>query len=85
QTWNILDVLRDIAHESNKSVAQIALRWLMQRPGVTTPIVGASKLRHLQDNLGATSFELNENQMARLDKASENPQPYPYGFIRPRT
>ena len=84
QTWNILDVLRDIAHESNKSVAQIALRWLMQRPGVTTPIVGASKLRHLQDNLGATSFELNENQMARLDKASEKPQPYPYGFIRPR-
>jgi aryl-alcohol dehydrogenase-like predicted oxidoreductase len=83
-TWHILDVLRDISEEINHSVAQISLRWLMQRPGVTTPIIGASKLHHLQDNLGAASFELNESQMERLTKASEKPLPYPYGFIRPR-
>lgn len=83
-TWDVLAVLRDISQEINRSVAQIALRWLMQRPGVTTPIIGASKLHHLQDNLGAASFELSEKQMARLATVSEKPLPYPYGFIRPR-
>ena len=83
-TWDVLAVLRDISQEINRSVAQIALRWLMQRPGVTTPIIGASKLHHLQDNLGAASFELSEKQMARLTTVSEKPLPYPYGFIRPR-
>jgi len=84
RTWRILDVLRKIADELDRSVAQISLRWLMQRPGVTAPIIGASKMRHLKDNLGAADFALSDEQMAMLDKVSQPQQPYPYGFIRER-
>ncbi len=84
RTWRILDVLREIAGELGRSVAQISLRWLMQRPGVTTPIVGVSKMNHLNDNLGAAEIELSDEQMARLNEVSAPQQPYPYGFIRKR-
>jgi len=84
RTWAILNALRKIADDLNRSVAQVSLRWLMQRPGVTTPIIGASKLHHLQDNLGAAEFELSEDQMSRLNEVSALPMPYPYGFIRKR-
>jgi len=84
RTWQILDALRHIADELDRSVAQISLRWLMQRPGVTVPIIGASKIRHLEDNLGAADFELSEEQMATLNQVSEPKYPYPYGFIRKR-
>jgi len=84
RTWRILDVLRAIAEELDRSAAQISLRWLMQRPGVTVPIIGASKMHHLKDNLGAADFELSDAQMARLNQVSEPHYPYPYGFIRKR-
>jgi aryl-alcohol dehydrogenase-like predicted oxidoreductase len=84
RTWRILDALRNIANELDRSVAQISLRWLMQRPGVTVPIIGASKMRHLKDNLGAADFELSEEHMATLNEVSEPNYPYPYGFIRNR-
>lgn len=84
RTWQILDVLREIAAELDRSVAQISLRWLMQRPGVTVPIIGASKIRHLKDNLGAADFQLSQEQMARLNQVSEPQRPYPYGFIQIR-
>ncbi len=84
RTWRILDVLREIAKELDRSVAQISLRWLMQRPGVTVPIIGARKLHHLKDNLGAADFKLSDEQLERLNKVSEPKYPYPYGFIRKR-
>ena len=86
RTWRIIDALTDTADKLNRSPAQVALRWLLQRPGVTTPIVGASKMTHLQDNLGASDFELSQDQMNLLNEVSTLPLPipYPYGFIRPR-
>lgn len=84
RTWQIIDTLNSIADDLNRSVAQIALRWLMQRPGVTTPIIGASKRHHLIDNLGAADFELNEEQMEKLNQVSQPQYPYPYGFISKR-
>lgn len=84
RTWRILDALQKIANELGRSVAQVSIRWLMQRPGVTTPIIGASKLHHLKDNLGAAEFELSEDQMSLLNEVSNMPKPYPYGFINDR-
>ncbi|MBN2046672.1 MAG: aldo/keto reductase [Anaerolineaceae bacterium] len=84
RTWSIIDVVRDIAKETGKTPAQVSLRWLLQRPGVTAPIVGASKLSHLTDNLGAADFTLNEEQMLRLNDISEKELPYPYHFMRSR-
>ncbi len=77
-TWNLLDVLGEIANETQKTPAQVALRWLLQRPGVTAPIIAARIERHLDDNLGACGWELSLEQMARLTSASDKPLPYPY-------
>ena len=80
-TWALIDTLFALADELGKSVAQIALRWVMQGQAVTAPIIGVRTMRHLEDNLGATGWALDEAQMARLDAASAHPLPYPYDFI----
>ncbi|HRA66236.1 MAG TPA: aldo/keto reductase, partial [Caldilinea sp.] len=58
-----------------------ALRWLLQRPRVTAPIIGVRTLEHLDDNLGATGWTLSAEQMARLTQVSEPALPYPYDVI----
>lgn len=80
-TWNLLDVLFAVAEETGKSPAQVALNWLLQRPGVTAPIIGVRSMKHLEDNLGAAGWALSDDQMARLNAASDTPLPYPYDFI----
>ncbi|MBN1993777.1 MAG: aldo/keto reductase [Anaerolineae bacterium] len=82
RTWSILDVLFAVAEETGKSPAQVALNWLIHRPGVTAPITGARNLKHLEDNLGAAGWALSDDQMARLTEASEMTPAYPYSFIR---
>ena len=81
RTWSILDALFAVAEETGKQPAQVALRWLLQRPGVTAPIVGARTLAHLESNLGATGWTLSPAQMAQLTEVSEPELPYPYDFI----
>ena len=81
RNWNTLDVVDEISTETGKTYAQVALRWLLQRDGVTAPIVGARKAEQLKDNLGATGWELDDKQMQRLTEVSEPPEIYPYNFI----
>lgn len=81
RTWRIIDELLAVAQEVGKTPAQVALRWLLQRPAVTAPIVGASTLAHLETNLGATGWALDDALMARLDAISEPELPYPYDFV----
>ena len=82
RTWAIVDELLDIAAEAGKTPAQVALRWLLQRPGVTAPIVGARSLTQLDDNLGATGWTLPAEQMERLNRISEQTPPvYPNGLV----
>jgi len=78
RTWQVVDTLLAIAAEMHKTPAQIALNWLLQKPAVTAPILGARTLAHLEDNLGATGWSLTIEQVARLDQASMLPLPYPY-------
>jgi aryl-alcohol dehydrogenase-like predicted oxidoreductase len=80
-TWNLLDVLYAVAEETEKTAAQVALRWLMQQPSVTAPIIAARVMRHLEDNLGASGWALSDDQMQRLTHASDKPLPYPYERI----
>jgi aryl-alcohol dehydrogenase-like predicted oxidoreductase len=80
-TWNVIDTLLAVAEEAGKTPPQVALRWLLQRPGVTAPIIGARTLAHLDDNLGAVGWSLSAEQMERLTRASQKRLPYPYSFM----
>lgn len=81
RNWRIIDVLGSIAEETDKSYSQVALNWLLNKPGVTAPILGARKLEQLEDNLGASGWKLDDKQMQRLDEVSEAPALYPYAMI----
>jgi aryl-alcohol dehydrogenase-like predicted oxidoreductase len=80
-TWSVLDTIFAIAKEVGKTPAQVAIRWLMQRPGVTAPIIGARTMKQLEDNLGACAWSLGDTDMTRLNRVSELPLSYPYDFI----
>lgn len=82
RTWHVIDTLLAIAQEVVKSPAQVALNWLLQRPGVTAPILGARTVEQLEDNLGTAGWSLNVEQMERLNKASDKRLPYPYELLR---
>lgn len=77
-TWSVIDAVFEVAEETGKTPAQIALNWLLNRPGVTAPIIGVRSLEHLKDNLGATGWALSEDQMDRLNQVSDKLKPYPY-------
>lgn len=74
RNWQILDALRSVAEEVERPMAQAALRWVMQRPGVTSTLIGVRDTAQLAGNLAAAAFELSEAQMAHLDAVSA-PQP----------
>ena len=78
KVYEIVDVLDEIAQETGKSVAQIALNWLLQRPTVASIIVGARNEEQLTNNLGAVGWNLTTEQVSRLDQVSEMPRIYPY-------
>ncbi|HKJ96065.1 MAG TPA: aldo/keto reductase [Gammaproteobacteria bacterium] len=63
----VLEALRAVAEERGVKPAQIALAWVRSRPGVTAPIVGASKLEHLEDAVAAVDITLNDDEVARLE------------------
>ena len=76
--YRIVDELVLIAEETGKSVAQVALNWLLQRPTVASIIVGARNEEQLKQNLEAVGWSLTMEQIARLDKVSASPKAYPY-------
>jgi aryl-alcohol dehydrogenase-like predicted oxidoreductase len=76
--YRIVDALDDAAEETGKTIPQIALNWLLQRPTVATILVGARNEEQLRENLGAIGWNLTRDQVARLDAASAVTPPYPY-------
>jgi aryl-alcohol dehydrogenase-like predicted oxidoreductase len=80
--YKVIDVLDAIAAETGKTVPQIALNWLLQRPTVSTLIIGARNEEQLRQNLGAVGWHLTKDQIARLDAASAVPPAYPYWHQR---
>ena len=77
-TWRTLDALFAVAEAAGKTPAQVAINWLLQKPGVTAPIIGARNLEQLTANLGASGWALEPEQVAKLDEASAVTPPYPY-------
>jgi aryl-alcohol dehydrogenase-like predicted oxidoreductase len=80
-TWSVLDALFAVAKAVDKAPAQVAINWLLQRPGVTAPIIGARTLEQLESNLGATGWALSEAHMTQLNQVSDQALPYPYNAI----
>jgi aryl-alcohol dehydrogenase-like predicted oxidoreductase len=74
----VLDRAAEVAAERGISAAQVALAWLLHKPGVTAPIVGATRLEHLEDALAAEELSLSEDEIARLE---EPYQPHPVSGI----
>jgi aryl-alcohol dehydrogenase-like predicted oxidoreductase len=82
RTWDVIDAVREVAEKRSASMAQVALAWLVDRPTVTSVILGARTVEQLDDNLGAADLHLTSDETQRLDAAS-NPFPadYPYGEL----
>jgi aryl-alcohol dehydrogenase-like predicted oxidoreductase len=76
--FDIVEEIVAVAEARGVSAAQVALAWLLSRPGVASAIVGARNEDQLKDNLGAADLELAEEEIARLEKISRPPLPYPY-------
>ena len=87
KNYRIIDVLQLVAAEAQErsarpvSVAQVALRWLVQQAGVSSIILGARTVEQLDENLGCLDFELNGEELAKLDEVSKVPQAFPYDFV----
>jgi aryl-alcohol dehydrogenase-like predicted oxidoreductase len=80
--YQVVDVLGTLAEQTGKTITQVALNWLLQRPTVSSVIVGARNEEQLVQNLGATGWNLTPEQMACLDAASRTPPTYPYWHQR---
>jgi aryl-alcohol dehydrogenase-like predicted oxidoreductase len=76
--FDVVDILEQIAADSGKLVPQIAINWLLTRPTVSSVIVGARNETQLRQNLGAVGWQLEPDQIARLDAASARIPPYPH-------
>ena len=76
--YRVVDALDEVAAQTGRTVPQVALNWLLQRPTVSSVIVGARNEEQLKQNLGAVGWNLSAEQVARLDAASAVPKPYPY-------
>lgn len=81
KNFAILDTVQEVAAELDKTAAQVALRWLIQREGITSPIFGASKLEQFEDNIGAVGWELPIEAWNKLDAVSALADDYPNRFI----
>ena len=80
--YRVVDVLDEIAKETGKTIPQIALNWLLQRPIVANVIMGARDEKQLRDNLGAAGWSLSKDHVAKLDAVSDVTPIYPYWHQR---
>ena len=80
--FTVVDAMDRVAAQTGKTVPQIALNWVLQRPTVSSVIIGARNEEQLRQNLGAAGWSLTADQVAALDKASELQPAYPYWHQR---
>lgn len=80
--FRVVDALDEVAKETGKSIPQIAINWLLQRPTVSTVVIGARNEQQLRQNLGAVGWSLTPAQVAKLNAASDVTPTYPYWHQR---
>ena len=83
RNWAIAAELEKVASELGRSMAQVAVNWVANRPGVASVLIGATKLHQVQDNLAALDFEIPDELLERLDAVSAMPKGSPYSFFGP--
>ena len=82
RTWRVIDAVERVAEDRAFSMAEVALAWVTNRPGVTSTILGARTLEQLETNLRAAELELSSEETAALDEASDlQATDYPYGEL----
>ncbi|MCY1142272.1 aldo/keto reductase [Actinoplanes sp. Pm04-4] len=82
RTWRVLGELAAVAREAGREQAQVALNWLLSRPTVTAPIIGARDPAQLESNLGATDWDLDAALVERLNAVTAiDPLPFPYDTL----
>jgi aryl-alcohol dehydrogenase-like predicted oxidoreductase len=80
--FRVVDALTQVSSQTGKSVAQVAINWVLHRPSVSTVIIGARNEEQLRDNLEVVQWKLSAEQIALLDAASAVPIVYPYWHQR---
>jgi aryl-alcohol dehydrogenase-like predicted oxidoreductase len=80
--YRVVDAIDEVAKDTGKTVPQIALNWLLQRPTISSLIIGARNEEQLRANLGAVGWKLTPDQIAKLDAASATALAYPYWHQR---
>ena len=81
RNWRVLDALRTVAAQVDRPLAQVALAWVSAQPGITSPILGASKLEQLHDNLSSLEINFTSEQIQTLDESSALDLTFPYGIF----
>lgn len=81
EKFDVADEVARIAKARGKEPAQIALNWVKDRPGVSSPIIGARDVQQLEGNLGAVGFSLEDSEVEALEETAALPYAYPYNMI----
>ena len=84
RNWDILGMLKAVADELDRPVAQVALAWAMAQPGVTSTLIGASKVSQLENNMAAVEIALNADQLTRLDESSMPTPTFSSSLVTPQ-
>lgn len=82
RAYDAIDALDAVAQETNSSIAQVALAWLLAQPGVTSVIIGANKMSQLEDNLKSVEVKLSAEQLAKLSATTAPPELYPQWMVK---
>jgi len=83
RNWKLVEIVKDVARQVERTPAQVALNWVAHRPAVASLLIGATKLAQLDDNLAALDFELPAELAARLEEASRPETVHPQHFFEP--
>jgi aryl-alcohol dehydrogenase-like predicted oxidoreductase len=81
RNWHILDALGTVAVQIERPLAQVALAWVLAQPGITSPILGASKIEQLHDNLSSLEIRLTPEQLQTLAESSAIDPGFPYSIF----
>jgi aryl-alcohol dehydrogenase-like predicted oxidoreductase len=82
QGYDVVDLLKQIAQSHSATPAQVALAWILTKPFISSIIIGANKVTHLEDNLGAVNFNLSQQEVEQLGSLAALPSLYP-GWMQP--
>ncbi len=83
RNWQIVEAVKRVAGACGESAARVALAWVLQRPGVSSTLMGVSKIEQLQNNIAALEIQLSQPHLAELDQASATPQKMLYSLFTP--